>query len=71
MQQNEKFNDIFNNWLNSLTVKEYPIIRGRIINECYINSTILFNWRKGITPIPLIYFDKLNLIAGKIIFIID
>ncbi|MFZ4402103.1 MAG: hypothetical protein ACOYO1_18885 [Bacteroidales bacterium] len=65
-----ELNKIFNDWLNNLTVVNYPNVRGRIIKECLITPYIFLHWKKGITTIPYIYADKLNSIAGKNIFIV-
>jgi hypothetical protein len=71
MTQNNEINKIFDNWLTGLTVKEYPIIKGKLYTQCDCNKTILYNWRKGITPIPKYLRKEINLIAGKKLFKIE
>lgn len=65
-QQLDEAANLFDEWLKTIAVKDYISIRGRIKKDCFINSdTVIFNWRKGITPIPYRNYEAINLIAGK------
>ena len=58
--------NLFDEWLLNIPVKDYTLIRGRIRKACFLESdTVIFNWRKGITPIPYICYKAINEIAGK------
>ena len=61
---NKEVNKIFSDWLDSLPVKEFKEKKNLVISNCFINYRIYFNWKAGITPIPIIYFEKINNIAG-------
>ena len=65
-QQLTEASNLFDEWLQNIPYKDYSIIRGRIRKSCFLESdTVIFNWRKGITPIPYICYKAINEIAGK------
>ena len=63
MNENE-----FRDWLDSISVSEYPDIRKRIIEECVISEQVYRHWRSGNSRIPLLAQKKINEIAGKAVF---
>lgn len=58
----------FRDWLDSITVSEYPEIRKRIIKECKISEQKFRHWRAGNSRIPVLAQEKINEIAGKAVF---
>lgn len=58
----------FRDWLDSITVSEYPEIRKRIIEECKISEQKFRHWRAGNSRVPVLAQEKINKIAGKAVF---
>jgi len=56
--------EVFPKYILNLQVKDYNLIKNKIIDECYIDYYIFNRWKKGIQIIPFIYFEKINKIAG-------
>lgn len=58
----------FRDWLDSLTVSEYPDVRKRIIDECRITEQKFRHWKAGNSRVPELAKEKINEIAGKPVF---
>jgi hypothetical protein len=58
----------FRDWLDSITVSEYPEIRKRIIEECRISEQKFRHWKAGNSRVPVLAQEKINEIAGKAVF---
>ena len=55
----------FSQWIYSLPVKEYTLVRNEIKATCKISNVALKNWINGNnTPLP-VYRDKINAITKK------
>ncbi|OJV39612.1 MAG: hypothetical protein BGO29_04500 [Bacteroidales bacterium 36-12] len=55
-------------WLDSLTVLEYPIIRKEIIDKCKITEQKFRHWKAGNSRVPVLAQEIINEIAGKAVF---
>ncbi len=66
----KKKNDLneFRDWLDSLTVSEYPEVRKQIIYECRITEQKFRHWKAGNSRVPELAQEKINQIAGKLVF---
>ena len=59
----------FNTYLSRIPVSEYNGIRKRIIEECGISEVQFRHWRAGRTKVPYLAKQKINEIAGKLVFL--
>lgn len=57
--------NVFQKWVNQLTVAQYAQIRKEIIQECHISRQIFSHWKNSNTQVPPLAQEKINLIAKK------
>jgi len=60
--------NIFGDWIKSIPVGDYNRIRHQVINDCKITNQIFRHWKCGNSQVPVLAHEKINLIAGKVIF---
>lgn len=61
-------NEALDSYLKSLTSAQRFQISREICASCYIRRHIMYNWRHGLSKIPLLARDKINEIVGRNIF---
>lgn len=66
--KNKTDNQKLREWISTIPIGEYRIIRDNLITSCKINKYTLQNWRYGSCRIPGLAKDKIEEIAGKKIF---
>lgn len=58
----------FKNWINSLSVGNYPTVRKTIIEQCFISEQVFRHWKCGNTKVPKLAQKIINDIAKKEVF---
>jgi len=63
-----KTENLFKNWIENVPHGQYAHVRKEVIAKCIITDQTFRNWKNGITEVPELAKEKINLIAGRKIY---
>lgn len=63
-----KTENLFKNWIENVPHGQYNDLRKEVITKCFITKQQFRNWKNGITEVPELAKEKINLIAGRKIY---
>ena len=67
-QKTQFFNERFTKYCDSFGEEIRKYIYSRIMSECEVSMNVIYDWRRGRTPINKLTRDKINEIVGEDIF---